>query len=448
MNMFLVDKIDLVPQITSIIISFLEFFICTFLLTIRYKKKKNFFLRLLISFIITIIFGYILSLIRAIYCTYDFTFTNLFVRQLTSLILFFLEMFFLFYLFDENKLELLICNLYFEVVNTISSTSFSLLLNCFRIDDTKTISFFKTPLLARDFTILALHHLLIFIIFALLYYHRQIIKKYSTATFKITISLLIVMTIESIIGTFSRIFTTYNIENAIFIKIYTLLIALLILFLIVMILRNNTIQEDLKITEELLYKEKKNYETSKQNIESINAMVHDFKHTLQHFEKKLNNDEIQVIKNSIKLYELNIKTGNNILDSIIYEKQLICSKNNIQLTCMANGELLSFITPYHLYSLFGNALDNAIEAVKKVSNNNQKIIGISVFLNNSIIQMEIYNYYLESEYSITTKSDLNHHGYGLKNIEYIINLYNGKMEISKKNNIFSLLISFPIKSKK
>ncbi len=36
---------------------------------------------------------------------------------------------------------------------------------------------------------------------------------------------------------------------------------------------------------------------------------------------------------------------------------------DIVITCIADGKLLEFISSTDLYSLFGNALDNAIEAV-------------------------------------------------------------------------------------
>lgn len=442
--LFLIDKTDFIPQLINYVVYFIEFFICIFMLTIRYKKKKHFARNVLIYFLITILVTFILSITKAYFSSYEMTFINISIRILSSLVLTALEIMFLFFCFDESKLELLICELYFSAVNSLSGTSFSMLLNILGKDDTKTISLFSTPLLWRDFAILAVHHLIIFIVFAIIYYHRQIIKSFSKSTFNVTILLFIAMIMESIIDTFSRIFSTQNIGSAIIIKTYILVISLLILFLIMMILRNNTVITDLEITEELLYKEKKNYEISKQNIESINAMVHDFKHTLHHIQDKVNDDELDSIKKSIKLYELNIKTGNQILDSIIFEKQIVCANKKIQLTCMANGSSLSFIAPYHLYSLFGNALDNAIEAVSKVSDVDKKIIGISVTQDSSYIYIEIYNYFTNDIYDITSKKDINHHGYGLKNIEYVANLYNGKLEINKSDDMFSLLISFPI----
>lgn len=39
------------------------------------------------------------------------------------------------------------------------------------------------------------------------------------------------------------------------------------------------------------------------------------------------------------------------------------SKNYIQITCVADGKLLDFIHVTDLCSIFGNALDNAIEHV-------------------------------------------------------------------------------------
>lgn len=41
--------------------------------------------------------------------------------------------------------------------------------------------------------------------------------------------------------------------------------------------------------------------------------------------------------------------------------------NGISFTSMADGECLSFMRTRHIYALFSNALDNAVEAVMRVS---------------------------------------------------------------------------------
>lgn len=72
------------------------------------------------------------------------------------------------------------------------------------------------------------------------------------------------------------------------------------------------------------------------------------------------------IEKSVSLYDANVKTGNTVLDTILTEKSLLCYKKGIILSCVADGENIAFMEDADVYSLFGNALDNAIEAVLKL----------------------------------------------------------------------------------
>ena len=68
----------------------------------------------------------------------------------------------------------------------------------------------------------------------------------------------------------------------------------------------------------------------------------------------------------MQIYSAIVRTGNEILDTILTEKSLICENSGIHISCVADGSLLAFMNPVDLYTLFGNALDNAIEAVRKL----------------------------------------------------------------------------------
>ena len=48
---------------------------------------------------------------------------------------------------------------------------------------------------------------------------------------------------------------------------------------------------------------------------------------------------------------------------VLCEKAMTCQKNGISFSCMADGTGLGFLTPVQTYSLFGNIIDNAVEAV-------------------------------------------------------------------------------------
>ena len=93
---------------------------------------------------------------------------------------------------------------------------------------------------------------------------------------------------------------------------------------------------------------------------------HDMRHQIREIgrSKSLNSEVIDEMEKSITLYDTMVKTGTEALDVILSEKSLLCYRKGIVLTCVADGGRLDFMSATDLYSLFGNALDNAIAAVK------------------------------------------------------------------------------------
>lgn len=63
--------------------------------------------------------------------------------------------------------------------------------------------------------------------------------------------------------------------------------------------------------------------------------------------------------------------------------------------------------------------------------------------------IQIQNYYenhlkFERGLPLTTKKNKNHHGFGMKSIQYIAEKYDGIVTVQAKNNIFMLQILIPV----
>lgn len=84
------------------------------------------------------------------------------------------------------------------------------------------------------------------------------------------------------------------------------------------------------------------------------------------------------MEQEIRSYEAQNKTGNEVLDTILTSKSLYCQQHGITLTCVADGAALDFMDTMDLCSLFGNALDNAIESVEKLPDSEQRLIHLVV----------------------------------------------------------------------
>ena len=107
-----------------------------------------------------------------------------------------------------------------------------------------------------------------------------------------------------------------------------------------------------------------------------------------------------------------------------------------------------------VYSLFGNALDNAIEAVIKLQDKEKRVIGLKVRSAGELISVTLKNFYegellLDEEgFPDTTKEDKDYHGYGMKSIRMIVEKYDGDVSILTKEGVFYLNILLPKPNKK
>ena len=148
------------------------------------------------------------------------------------------------------------------------------------------------------------------------------------------------------------------------------------------------------------------------------------------------------------IYDSSVKTGNEILDVLLTEKSLICEQEGITWTCVADGRQLSFLDPIDLYTLFGHALDNAIENVRKLPQVEQRVISLTVFEKPGLSIIQLENYYkgqlqFRDGLPVTSKADREEHGFGMRSIRNLAEKYGGTISIDTENSIFLLSITLP-----
>lgn len=213
---------------------------------------------------------------------------------------------------------------------------------------------------------------------------------------------------------------------------------------------------ELDFVKKLLQQEKEHYKLFKDNIEVIDVKCHDMRHQIRQIgiNKGLDSETVEEIEKSISIYDSVVRTDNEALDVILTEKSLKCIKHNITFSCIADGKRLNFMKDSDVYSLFGNALDNAIEAVVKLPDKSRRVIGLKVSAVGEMVSVNVKNFYdgqieLNKEgFPDTTKSDKEYHGFGLKSIRIIVEKYGGTLSVVAKDNIFNLNILLPGESNK
>ena len=119
----------------------------------------------------------------------------------------------------------------------------------------------------------------------------------------------------------------------------------------------------------LLTQSSKQYQIAKQNMEQVNIKCHDLRHQIRLFRGAGRIDEsvLKEMEQAVDAYDTTVKTGNPALDVLLTEKNQICRSKQIGFTCMADGKGLAYMEPADLYALFGNALENAIEATEQLT---------------------------------------------------------------------------------
>lgn len=210
---------------------------------------------------------------------------------------------------------------------------------------------------------------------------------------------------------------------------------------------------EMESLQNILHMHYENYKISEESIALVNQKYHDLKHQIAILRATDNEEErnayLDQMETEIKIYEAQNKTGHRVLDTILTTKHLQCQKLGISLTCVADGKELSFMHPMDISALFGNALDNAIEGVKKIGNPEKRLIHVSVARQKSFLRIRIENCYegeLEFENGMpkTTKKDKKYHGFGLKSIQRIAEKYNGSVTLDAKDGWFELRVLLPL----
>ena len=214
-----------------------------------------------------------------------------------------------------------------------------------------------------------------------------------------------------------------------------------LLYLQSALFKKSSMRKELETIQLLWHQQKGQYQLSKETIELINHKCHDLKHQVQAIravkDEKERETYLEKIEKSVQIYSAIVRTGNEILDTILTEKSLICENSGIHINCVADGSLLAFMNPVDLYTLFGNALDNAIEAVRKLESKEKRVIDIMLYERQSFLMLQIVNpmcgeVKFEDGLPLTTKAKNGYHGYGMKSMLHTIQKYEGHLTTEVK----------------
>ena len=332
----------------------------------------------------------------------------------------------------------------------IAGDIFFLLVRLSGSDDHETISLFHTAgqyqtTILDWFLYFAINTLLYYLIYRLFRYNRyeELDKESRRPTLSLTVFCILALSIPDCIR--SAVPEDSSLMP-LFYRFYLITVAVLVLFYCRQIAFHSRYRLEKELMDQVLSEERKQYQQLKENIDVINMRCHDLKHQLDDFSGKLTEREVAELQDAMEFYDSNIRTGNEVLDVVLRLSKLTCDREHIQLSCLADGNCLGFMRTRHVYSLFNNAIGNAIEAVRKLPDEDKRVISVSVGKRGNQAEIEITNYFDGQVVRAgeTTKEDRSHHGFGTMSMRYVVEEYGGNLSIQTQKDIFTLFITIPV----
>ena len=130
-------------------------------------------------------------------------------------------------------------------------------------------------------------------------------------------------------------------------------------------------------------------------------------------------------------------TNSPILNILLKDKLNIAANNNIKCDTEIENVDLSFMEPIDVTTIFGNLLDNAIEAQLSLNENRRMVIKISSF--HEMISIRIVNNSQEvkkwkNDRPVSSKGK--NHGIGLLNVEKAVSQYDGSIKLGMEGKQF------------
>ena len=195
----------------------------------------------------------------------------------------------------------------------------------------------------------------------------------------------------------------------------------------------------------------------------IRGMKHDMKNTLAIIQRLSTgngveeNGELQAylseMNRSLEKLEVRFKTGNTVVDTLLNMKYHEAVRDVPDLKMDADKLLFPQELEIHSYDIgviLGNAMDNAIEACRKLKAKEPEagvFIRLSSLQKGNLLILKVENSFdgrlvrrRHEEFPIIDKADKKSHGIGLANIKSTAEKYEGTMDFRVKDRVFILSV--------
>ena len=267
----------------------------------------------------------------------------------------------------------------------------------------------------------------------------------------ITVLLLLICDVISALCLAELLIVEQELKNRILLVLFgccVLAVVLLIFYLYDVLISAYKKLEEQSLMEKQMLIYSHQLDVLMQSEEKVKALRHDMKNHLGELALMAgnqNNEEIRKYIHDMGEYMQNqselVSCGNKNLDSLLNyllgqaKKKL----NHVEYEVRVPSDLC--ISAFDLNVILGNLTENAIEAAEQTKD---KWMSVDIYYEKGILSMEIKNSFqhelaVEKNKLLSTKEEKGH-GIGLANVRKMVEKYQGFMDVSNTNQIFTVKV--------
>lgn len=359
----------------------------------------------------------------------------------------FASTFFLTFVYDATMATRITASVFFQIFVLLGESIFTLAIQSFK-PEILDIEFTQLSVLMNLGSKIALY---IFVIMAIIFWKRKI-RKYAAIEYDIllfmaplsTFIIIIAMPLKNILeaGNTSFFFLLFILLSFLNITNY---------LLIDKIANANELKSKYQRMEQQVKYQREKYVQLGSYYKSMRSIIHDMKNHYFMINSYIENKEYYRLQNymqsAIQKMEscyTGVNTGNLVIDAFVSNFKIVSKNNHIRF-----HEDISVIpdkiplTDYELCVIIGNLLDNAYQAASVVKDP-EKFIELYIYINDS----DSFLIYEKNSYDSLARNTSRYanyeHGYGLSNINRIVEKKHGVMQYRPLETYFEITVIIPI----
>lgn len=281
------------------------------------------------------------------------------------------------------------------------------------------------------------------------YIHHRIVKKMpdDSSAMPMVFALTAFMLCQIVLEFCGRVFTAD--ASALFLYYLCALLYTIITYVVILAISQlNYYRRDNEDMHNFIRNKMQYYQMSHDGITSLQIKCHDLKHQIAAIRTKSEQESfhkyLDRLEDSIIEYGTVVECGNETINVVLTEKNILCSTCGVKFSYIIDGTLFDFMSEMEIYSLFGNALDNALESCAKVTNPEKRVIALKAVSRGDMVVLHVENCFEQPLTMVdgmpqTTKKGSGH-GFGLRSIQSIAEKYDGIASVQVQDDLFKLTV--------